>query len=244
MEITDSEVVRIREDKDQLNRFIEQHKSFVIHSANKTLNRFITESDDEFSIALIAFSEAVDTYDEEKGHFHPFASMLIRRRLIDYIRKETGRSSEISVEPSAMDADIADEAEATPIQLEVRRRTAELSENSSAGDRPVKDEIEALSQILSGYGFSFFDLTECSPRSEKTKAGCAAVVQTLLTDNEMLRRMQEKKALPIKELASLSGVKTKLLERHRKYIIAAAEILNGDYPLLAEYMSFIRKSFN
>ena len=46
------------------------------------------------------------------------------------------------------------------------------------------------------------------------------------------------------ELAKKAGVHKKILERHRKYIIAAAEILNGEYPLLAEYMNYIRKALD
>ena len=56
--------------------------------------------------------------------------------------------------------------------------------------------------------------------------------------------MRETKALPVKEILAVSDVKKKILERHRKYIIVAAEILNGEYPLLAEYMNYIRKQMN
>ena len=34
----------------------------------------------------------------------------------------------------------------------------------------------------------------------------------------------------------------KILDRHRRYIIAAAEILSGEYPVLAEYLGYIRKA--
>jgi RNA polymerase sigma factor len=44
----------------------------------------------------------------------------------------------------------------------------------------------------------------------------------------------------MKELVSATGISRKILDRHRRYIIAAVEILSGDYPLLAEYMQFIK----
>jgi RNA polymerase sigma factor len=36
-------------------------------------------------------------------------------------------------------------------------------------------------------------------------------------------------------------VPRKILERHRKYIIAAIEILSGEYPYLADYLRYIRE---
>jgi len=39
----------------------------------------------------------------------------------------------------------------------------------------------------------------------------------------------------------MSGVPRKIIERHRKYIIAATEIVGGDYPHLSQYMSFIKR---
>jgi len=50
--------------------------------------------------------------------------------------------------------------------------------------------------------------------------------------------------LPIKILQKNTDLPRKLLERHRKYIIAAMLILSGEYPLLAEYLPFFRKDGN
>ena len=99
-----------------------------------------------------------------------------------------------------------------------------------------------MQQILGAYGFSFFDLSNSSPKAEKTRRQCALAVRTLIEDTALISRMQASKTLPIRELALRSGVSKKLLERHRKYIIAATEILTGDYPVLGEYLRPIRKA--
>ena len=106
----------------------------------------------------------------------------------------------------------------------------------------IRDEIEAVQQLLGRYGFSFFDLTECSPKAEKTKTVCAKAVVALLKNPELFRKMQEGRSLPMKELLKLTGLPKKVVERHRRYIIAAAEIMNGEYPLLKEYMEYIREA--
>ena len=139
-----------------------------------------------------------------------------------------------------------DETAETVIQSAVRKKEAQLSEenaqSSSPETTPLQDEIAALQQLLSGYGFSFFDLADCSPKAEKTKRACANAVAAILSDRDLLAKMRSSKTLPMKELEKASRVPRKILDRHRKYIIAAIEILNGEYPLLAEYMSYIRKA--
>ena len=53
-------------------------------------------------------------------------------------------------------------------------------------------------------------------------------------------QMRGEHRLPAAEILRRTDVQKKLLERHRKYIIAGAEILNGDYPQVARYMAYIK----
>lgn len=227
------------------NDFISNHKSYILASACKAAGHYVSDRDDEYSVALIAFNEAIDSYDESKGAFRPFAAVVIRRRIYDYIRSESRFSNEIALEPSALTGEVTEDSPETSLHMEVRQREAEISERDTESrpeGSPIKDEIEAVQGLLSRYGFSFFDLTECSPKAGKTKDACAQAVAYLLQQDDLLRKMRQSCTLPVKELQKATGISRKILERHRKYIIAAAEILNGDYPLLAEYMSYIRKA--
>ena len=243
-----SRVLAVRNDPEQLNNFIAENKRFVLTSAYYALNRYVSDSDDEYSIALMAYAEAIETYDESKGNFQSFAAMVIKRRLIDYLRTQSRHAPELYVEPYALDADLSQSEDVSALQMEIARKTVQLSAENAQRDRgdpghsPVRDEIEALQQLLERYGFSFFDLAECSPHADKTKKACAEVVTVLLNTPELFENIRRTRSLPAKELARRCGVRTKLLDKHRRYIIAAAEILNGEYPLLAEYMSYIRRS--
>ena len=242
---TAKQVADARGNEAAFTQLVKEHKRFILASAYRATGRFVTESDDEWSVALIAFHEAVKTYAEDKGDFHAFAALVIKRRLLDHLRAGHRHDAEIDVSPEILDGDVEDETEETAIGLAVRKREAALSEEAAQGMAPgannLRDEIEAVQGLLKEYGFSFFDLTDCSPKAEKTKNACAKAVCALLTDAELLARMRTKKTLPMKELEKLSKVPRKILERHRKYIIAATEILNGEYPLLADYMWYIRK---
>ena len=44
--------------------------------------------DDELSIAMMAFHEAIGGYSRTRGSFLKYAAMLIRSRLVDYSRRE------------------------------------------------------------------------------------------------------------------------------------------------------------
>jgi RNA polymerase sigma factor len=193
-------------------------------TAYRTLGRFIDNSDDEWSIVLLAFHEAVQQYEPEKGTFTAFADMVIKRRLIDEIRRQARRRDEISVDMSATDDVIL--AEAADRQEE---RKSEL-----------KLEIDALTEVLDKYEITFNDLAECSPKASRTRKHCGTAVNLLAGNEELLSAMRTSCRLPVKKIIELGKIPPKILERHRKYIIVAVEITAGDYPLLDEYIKRIR----
>ncbi len=52
------------------------------------MGRYVcTDNDEEFSIALIAFNEAIEKYNEDRGNFWAFAKLVIESRLKNNLRK-------------------------------------------------------------------------------------------------------------------------------------------------------------
>jgi len=100
---TDREVLAAKTDELALEKLIESHKQWMLSIASDTTHRYITDSDDEWSIALMAFSEAVQSYEQDKGSFRGFASVVIKRRLLDYIRSQWRHQGEVHVMPGAFD---------------------------------------------------------------------------------------------------------------------------------------------
>ena len=237
----EQQVLAAKTDEGIFNESVESHKAWMLRVASETTHRYVTDSDDEWSIALMAFSEAVQSYEEGKGSFRGFAAMVIRRRVVDYLRAEGRHADELSVTPAAFEDGL--EEEEGGVNLQVQQRMAEEADDAPGEDAAslAREEITEMQGILQLYGFSFFDLADASPKTEKTKKSCAQAVRTLIATAILMAQMRLKRLLPIKELSEASGVIRKILERHRKYIIAAAEILDGDFPILAGYMAFIRK---
>ncbi|MBQ4426148.1 MAG: RNA polymerase subunit sigma [Oscillospiraceae bacterium] len=218
---------------------VRENKRWILTLASRTCGRFITESDDEWSIALMAFNEAVEGFDGEKGSFRSIASVVIRRRLTDYMRSEGRHSAELTVRPAAFEGEL-EEDESGALELSVRQRVAEVSMADDSGAK-AHEEIAEMQEILSEYGFSFFDLAEASPKAEKTKRSCGTAIRTLVASVILMAAMRLRRLLPVKELSEKSGVVRKILDRHRKYIIASAEILDGDFPILASYLSYVKE---
>ena len=234
LDIYDEKAVAARTNEYALNELVRENNSFILRCASKTCKRFITESDDEYEVALVAFCEAVRAFNADAGGFMGFAALVIRRRLMDYFDKQSRRSNEISA-GSAM---TWDEDVSTGVIAEVQKA---LVQKDGTADHTIRDEIEALGDVLSEYGFSFFDLAEASPKASKTKHCCARAVNWMLALVERILNMRKTHSLPVSAISKALEIARKIIERHRRYIIAATEILDGDYPYLAEYMDYIKK---
>lgn len=227
--------VRAKESLETLDRFLIEEQKHILHLTGKVLKKNITASDDEYSIALTAVSEAVGSYDESKGDFWSYAAFVIKSREVDYYRK-AGRTgeNELSVSPEVFGGDTEDDDPASKaLQKDINSKTA------FTVDTGLRDEIEALSDKLKGYGISFFDLAECSPKAEKSRNACSMVMKAIFTPPPLIEEMMKSKALPIKKILDREkDVSRKLIDRHRKYLISAAVILSGDYPGIAEYIPY------
>ena len=227
---TGQEVVRAREEEPFLERFIEAYQPFILRTASRYAGFCVTRSDDEFSIALLAFYEAVRQYDPAGGSFGAFAALVIRHRLADYYRALRHFEPEIPLSPQVFDGGADRDGVSLPIQLAV---SAAMARGEGEG---VAGEIEAANRQLQPYGFCFADLAACAPRAEKSRRACARAAATLAQDTQLLAALKRQQRLPVKRLSRASHVPPHVIERHRRFIIAAALLLGGNYPRLRAYL--------
>ncbi len=222
-------------DERKREELIRSYEQTILRTASSVCHRYVSKSDDEWSLALCAFSKAIDIYEADKGDFLPFAQMLIKRDLIDYYRSQKNTLREVSVAPHVLEGGGEPEEDTEGVYLAV------VKSSKDANDHSLRDEIVAVNGLLENYGFRFFDLTECSPQQDKTRRECAKAIRLMLTDSSLFSSLESSKKLPIKALAAASSVSRKTLDRYRKYIIMAVLILDGDYPQLAEYLKFVKE---
>lgn len=226
----EDEVLEIQAGNLQLqNQLIYKYKPFIAKAVSSVCKRYINETDDEFSIGLIAFNEAIEKYSKDKGSsLLSFAELIIKRRVIDYIRKE---SKNITVTMSEQDVDQDDYASN---KIEATLSVEEFQKQIDQEQR--KEEILYYQTVLKDFGLSFSDLLECSPKHADARQNAIVVAHTLVQNQELKKHLFEKKMLPMKHLEGLVDVSRKTIERNRKYIIAVSIILSGDYIYLKDYL--------
>lgn len=218
-ELTIQQTLLLAKEGNELIReeLIQSHMPFIIKISSNICKRYLTWGhDDELSIALVAFNEAIDSFNPNDGaSFYGFAKTVITRRLIDYFRKES-KHQVFSLTPSGADNDLYDYDSASSFKL----YKEEEQKNNFA------ETIKNYTIVLAEFGITFEDLVEVSPKHRDSKATLWRVAQELCAHPNLLKHLTKTKLLPLKELELLTGVKRKVLERGRKYLIATVLILS------------------
>jgi len=210
-------------DHNAREKLIFQYKPFIYKTSCSICQRGLSwENDDELSIALIAFNEAVSSYNPDKGaNFLTFARRVISQRLVDYFRHEK-RHQHISLSSSVNEE--GEENEISPI------------ESSQAWeDHKAKVEKEELAQMmldfeerLNEFGTSLDELADICPKHRDTREKLANVAEILCSDQALLNSLRKTKRVPAKKLARAAKVSKRVLENGRKYILAMAIIISEE----------------
>lgn len=215
---------RIRHD------LLEQYKPFVKKAVSKACKRYISESMDEYSVGLLALNEAIDQYNSEQGgKFLSFASIVINRRIIDHIRKESKHNHILLSE---------EEDEEGNIQENYIERKSSLEKYVMEEERKKRvDEIKDYQKLLYSFGITFEVLSSECPKHIDARENAKNIAKTIAEHERLRGALVEKKRLPIKELEELVSCSRKTIERNRKYIIAIALIYIGEFNSLKSYIT-------
>lgn len=227
-------ILRAKKNPSEKEAFLEAQKQHILKLTARIIHTPLTMEDDEWSIAFSAVAQAIDNYNEDKGDFWKYAAIVIKSRVTDWYRSQKYTAKEIPIQPEAFSVEISENDPAYSVQKEVAQKIAVQM------DFTLKDEIEALGKELSDFGFSFFDLAECSPRTKKTRKECAQIMQAIFLPPPLVALLRKQKCLPVNEILVRAKVSRKRIDRYRKYLIATAMILDGDYPGLSEYLTFLK----
>lgn len=220
-------------DEDARRRFIQAYVPYVLRIASQASRRYIDRhQDDEYSIALMAFNEAIDRFDaSRKAGFLGFAETIIRRRLIDYFRSQKSQSR---IQPFS-DFEVTDDEDNAVNYVEIRASLEIHHESEEQNMRRM--EIEEYATLLSSYGLSFQDLVELCPKHADARKNAIDVARTVAEDGQLCNYVRERQALPLKALEDKVSVSRKTMERQRKYILAVVLLLTGDFAHLQEYVN-------
>jgi RNA polymerase sigma factor len=221
-----------RGDKQAREDLLKQYTPLVLRVGSQVSGRYLQVGrDEEVSVGLLALNEAIDRYDPERGaSFIAFAEMVIKRRLIDYYRRQKDR-----VEIPLSDLTTEDEEGNLLQAVEQRESIARFHAEQEADDR--KHEIVRYAQRLAEFGIRFSELVAISPRHADARLRALEAARVVAETPLMAEHLRTKKELPLKQLEERVGVSRKTLERQRKYIIAVALILLEDFYHLRQYIA-------
>lgn len=209
--------------------FLESCRPFVFKAACKFSKQILEWGrDEELSVALIAFNEAIDRYSIESGvPFQAFARIVMNSRLTDYRRREN-RNAMSRVPLQRPGGGLHD--------MEISKAWEVYWDETVASER--EDEIKEFEKLLKVYGVSFDDLVKYSPKHHDTRQSLTAAAQVLAEDSKLWDEFTEKKKLPLLELQKGTQISRKTLERGRKFIIALALLINKreDFIYLSSYV--------
>lgn len=221
-----------RGDKQAREELLRRYQPLVLRVGAQVSGRYLrVGQDEEVSVGLLALNEAVDRYDPARGAgFVSFAEMVVRRRLIDYYRRQKGRPEVPLSELQGEDE------EGNPVAgVEERAAMARYSAEEEARDR--RDEILRFSRRLLEFGIKFSDLVADCPKHEDARQRAIECARVVATTPALREHLLARKELPLKQLETRVQVSRKTLERQRRYIIAIVLILTEEFDHLRHYLS-------
>lgn len=212
---------------------ISDYLPFIKAQVTKVMKRPLNvNQDDEYSIAMIAFHEAINGYSKTRGSFLNYAAMLIRNRIIDYWRKNNRHNQVISLN-TPINEDASTLEESIPDD--------EYQEENLVIREATKEEILELSQQMTEFGVSLTDVAESSPKQERTLTSCKEVIAYAKDNEEIMKEFLRTKRLPLSKILEGVDVPRKTIERHRKYVVALLLIYSNGYEIIRGHLAEVMK---
>jgi RNA polymerase sigma factor len=203
-----------------VNELIENHMPFIIKSISDVTGRYVScENDEELSVGLLGFHEAIGRYDNEKGHFLSFAKLVIGSRIKNYLKGENKHNN------SSLE-ELLDKG------LEIKDEYLEQKEDNSI----LVEEITRLKTEISFFGFTLEDLVDEAPKQQATRKNAISLSEEISKDEEFTSFMYVKKRLPIKRIVLKFSVTEKVIKRSKKFIISVVIIIDKNLSALKNWI--------
>ncbi|MEK4484641.1 RNA polymerase sigma-I factor [Psychrobacillus sp. FSL H8-0484] len=213
-----------------LNDLLFANTPFMKKTASFVCKRPIDEHDEEFSVAMNGFHEAVMAFDaNENASLQTFAHLIIKRRLVDYIRKESVRNEKVMLLHLENE-----ESSSTQHYLFDEKSIHTYTEEQISAAR--REELSVYNNSLKEFNLSFEELTRAAPKHVDARKTAFQIAQIIAESEELYNYLMINKRLPLKEIEALVEVSRKTLERHRKYMIAVVLLLNSDFVYIKDYV--------
>jgi RNA polymerase sigma factor len=214
-------------DRDLLEQFIADSIPFVKRAVRNITHSYFVEQEDEYSIALEAFHQAIYRYKVGGAvPFEPYALLLIKNRLLNWIRdqKQTRQVLTMTDCETEDGVDLADRL-SDP-------RADHIQQNLEFEEAMMQLECE-----LQMFGLHMSGLSGKLPHHQDTRRLCIRVAQRLTGDEALYTDFMHHHRLPCAELSRRSQIPVKTIEKNRSTIILFTLLLHSELDAIKYYIS-------
>lgn len=202
-----------------LDILIKDHMAFIIRTVSDFTGRYVSvENDEEFSIALNAFAEAVERYDKEKGSFLSFAKLVILSRLKNNLRKTEKDRKTVSLD------------------LLMESGVDFSSDENNNNCSPYHEEILLYREELLKFDITLEMLAADGPKHKDTKNRAACIGEKASENKEIVDETYDKRRLPVRKVARYTETTEKIVKGSKNFILAVMIMFANKYPTLSGWL--------
>lgn len=217
MDSLTNKLAHSKESKDHPSRsqLIEDYMPFIIKEISSVTGRYVSYHHSlELSVGLLAFDEAIDKYEGVKGSFANFASLVIRSRIKDYLKKDDYYHHHIPIE----------EVEEYGDSFELERFD-------------LKEEVAQFNTSLKNFKIDIEALVDESPSHEKTRKENILLGKNISKEEPIVSKLYKTKKLPMADIILRFSTSKKKLKYHRNFLISVIVVFVEDLTGIMDFMN-------
>jgi len=197
----------LENDRKKIDKFINEYRPFIIKIISDLKGSYLdVHNDDEYSIGLMAFNEALKKYQPEKGKFLSYAKLVIESRIKNYWKSQH-QNEHTDYE------NIIDEV-----------------------DSDLKDEIEYFEKVLLSFGLDFEILIDQSPKHKDTRKRAIEIGEKTSEVPEFVHHIYSKKRLPITLMSKAFHTSVKIIKKSKLFILSVVIIFDKKLTAIQEWL--------
>ncbi len=210
----DSKIMQLKntDNQEQMNQLIIDYQPFVLNVITELKKSYVDiDNDDEFSVGLMAFYEALEKYNEARGDFLSFARLVIDSRIKDYWAQQKSEASIEELERLSTYQDVEEEV-------------------------LLRKEIEDFEKVLRLFGLSFEKLVASSPKHQDTRKRAKEIGLRASEEQDLMTHLYNKKRLPVTQISRRFQVSLVIIKRSKIMITSIMIIAKEKFGRIMEWI--------
>lgn len=209
MKDLDTKIIQLQYSKNQdaINQLIDSYTPFIIKTISNLKGQYLDiNNDDELTIGMMAFNEAIEKYVAGKGSFINFAKLVIESRVKTYLMKNK----------TFEHTDYED-----------------IIENVN---EDLVDEIKIFEQTLLMFGLDFEMLVDHAPKHKDTRTRAVKIGKQTSQVPAYVDHIYLKRRLPITLISSAFNVSMKIIKKSKHFILSVVIIFDKKLKHIEEWL--------